>query len=336
MEKKNAVTIKDVAERAGVAISTVSRVLNNLDRVSDETRNKVKKATEELGFVKNSFAASLKNGNTQMVIVVVPDIINECYTAIIQGVEEVAAARGYCTLVFATEEDKEKERELFAGKVSKIIEGVILFPANDDIEFLCSIEKPVVFVDRCIIGNDRPSVVIDNYKGSYLATERLIKSGHKKIGLLIGSVTFNIGHERMRGFRQAMSDYGIEVQEQYLKYTTWYQEDGYRCTRELMEMECPPTAIYASNNLLCMGCIEALNDMKIRIGKDISVIGFDDTILARRMDPGITVISRETTEMGRLGAVKLFDILENRQSELEKHVVLDVELVERNSVVDIR
>ena len=297
MKKKDSVTIKDVAERAGVAISTVSRVLNNLDRVSDETREKVKRAVEDLGFVKNNFAASLKTGSTQMIIVVIPDIINECYTAIIQGVEEVAAARGYCTLVFATDENKDKERELFEGKVSKIIDGVILFPANDDIDFLHNIEKPIVLVDRCTIENDLPSVVIDNYKGSYLATERLIKSGHTKIGLLIGPMTFNIGHDRMQGFRQAMKDYGIEVQEQYVKHTTWYQEEGYRYTKELMEMNCPPTAIYASNNLLCMGCIEALNDMKIKIGEDISVIGFDDTILARRMEPGVTVVSRATTEM---------------------------------------
>lgn len=328
------VTIKEVAERAGVAISTVSRVLNDLDRVSDETRDKVQKAAEELGYVKNSLAASLKTGNTRMIVVIVPDIINEFYTAVVQGVEEIAATRGYYTLIFATSDSPKKEKDMFEGNFGKIIDGAVLIPSHTDMDYYRSIKKPIVVVDRCVKENTLPAVVVDNYKGAYMATEELILAGHKDIAIIIGPEEFNIGQERLLGFTHAMEHYGVELQRRYIMHSTWYQDSGYRQTMKLMEMAEPPTAIFATNNLLCLGCIEALTDLKIKIGRDISLVGFDDTLLAKELEPGISVIRRATTEMGHLAAEKLFDILENQASKSSHNkIVLDVDLIRRGSVV---
>ena len=330
------ITIKDVAERAGVAVSTVSRVLNNLDRVSDETREKVKKAADELGFVRNTLAASVKTGRSNMIMVVVPDIINEYYTAVIQGVEEVAVKCGYFTLVFASNDTVDKENEFFNGKFGKIVDGVIMIPAHEDLSFIKTFGRPVVIVDRYVPGSHNEAVIIDNFRGAYLLTRELLKNGHKDIGVLMGPKAFNIGQERMGGFEQAMQDAGIPVQPQYIKYCTWYAESGYEKTNELLDMPNPPTAIYASNNLLGVGCIEALEKRGMQLGEDMSLVCFDDTLLAQYIGPGVTVIRRATVEMGRLAAQKLIDRMEGRETaNTARKIILPVSLIQRGSVKNL-
>ncbi len=333
MEGNRNVTIKDVAQHAGVAVSTVSRVLNNLDRVSDETRDKVKKAAEELGFVRNTLAASVKTGRTSMIVVVVPDIINEYYTAVIQGVEEIAIKNGYYTLVFASNDTPEKESELFNGRLGKIVEGVVLIPAHEDLSFIKNYGKPVVIVDRYVSGSNTEAVIIDNFKGSYILSKELVDNGHKDIAILIGPKMFNIGKDRMGGFEKALKEAEVPINPDYVKRCTWYAESGYEKTKELLDMKNPPTAIFATNNLLCIGCIEAIVERGLKLGEDISLVGFDDTLLAQYMAPGVTVVRRETIEMGRLGAQKLIELMQGKNnSSTERKIILPVTLVRRNSV----
>lgn len=336
MQKNHVVTIKDVSDRAGVAISTVSRVLNGLDRVSDETREKVEKAVEELGYVKNSFAASMKTGRSRMIVVVVPDIINEYYTSVVQGVEEIASNEDYYTMVFSSKDSHMKEQELFSGELGMVIDGVIIIPAYDDLEYYRSIAKPVVIIDRYVSGSDMHAVVIDNYKGSYLLTEELIRAGHRNIGFVSGALEFNIGTERVQGYRDALEKYGIERNPENEMIDHWYQEHGYLSAKSLLEREDPPTAILAANNLLCIGCIKAIREKGLVIGRDVSLAGFDDSAVAQLMEPDITVIRRATVEMGRIGMTKLMDIInKNPNPVYPKKVILDVELVKRHSVGNV-
>lgn len=330
------VTIKDVAERAGVAVSTVSRVLNNLDRVSDETREKVKKAADELGFVRNTLAASVKTGRSNMIMVIVPDIINEYYTAVIQGVEEVAVKKGYFTMVFASNDTPNKENEFFNGKFGKIVDGVIMIPAHEDLSFIGRFNKPVVIVDRYVSGSNAEAVIIDNFEGAYVLAKELTDNGHRDIAILIGPKMFNIGKDRMGGFEKALQEAGIAVNPDYVKRCTWYAESGYEKTKELLAMKHPPTAIFATNNLLGVGCMEAIAESGLKIGEDISLVCFDDTLLAQYMSPGITVVKRATVEMGRLGAQKLIELMEGRErSSTPRKIVLPVTLVRRNSVKNL-
>ena len=330
------VTIKEVAKRAGVAISTVSRVINDLDRVSPETRERVKKAADELGFIKNSLAASMKTGYTKMIVVIVPDIVNDFYTSVIQGVEEIVAKRDYFTLVFANDDLPDKEHGFFDGEYGMIIDGAIMIPALDDPTFIRSIKKPVVLVDRYVTDCNVDSVVVDNYKGIYLLTQELIHYGHKDIGIIIGPDAFNIGKERINGFYSALRESNIPLNERYIVHSTWYQEEAYKHTIALLSDSQPPTALVASNNLICTGAIRAIEDMGLTLGKDISLVGFDDTLLAQYIKPGITVVRRATAEMGRIGAELLLGKLEGtRSSKSVEKIVLDVELVRRNSIVKL-
>ena len=333
MENNHVVTIKDVSDRAGVAISTVSRVLNGLDRVSDETRMKVEKAVDELGYVKNSLAASMKTGKSRMIVVVVPDIINEYYTAVVRGVEEIASNEDYYTMVFSSKDSHMKEQELFSGELGRVIDGAIIIPAYDDLEYYRNIPKPIVIIDRYVSGSDMHAVVIDNYKGSYLLTEELIQAGHKNIAFVSGALEFNIGKERVNGYRDALKRHGIEVRPENEMINHWYQEHGYLSAKSLLERENAPTAILAANNLLCIGCMKAIREKNLRIGRDISLVGFDDSAVAQLVEPDITVIKRATAEMGKIGMTKLMELINKTAApSYPQKVVLDVELVRRHSV----
>ncbi len=333
MKTNHVVTIKDVSEHAGVAISTVSRVLNGLDRVSDETRIKVEKAVEELGYVKNSLAASMKTGKSRIIVVVVPDIINEYYTAVVRGVEEIASQEDYYTMLFSSRDSHRREEKLFSGELGRAIDGAIIIPAYDELDYYRNISKPVVIIDRYVSGSDMHAVVIDNHKASYLLTEELILAGHRNIAIISGAQEFNIGIDRVKGYRDALKNYGIEVRPENEMIGNWYQEHGYRSTLELLEREDPPSAIFAANNLLCIGCIKAIREKGITIGKDISLTGFDDSEVAQLLEPDITVVRQETATMGKIGMMKLLDIINrNEKTVYPKKVVLDVELIRRHSV----
>lgn len=330
------VTIKDVADYANVAVSTVSRVINDKDRVSPETRKTVCEAIEALGYVRNNFAASMKTGSTHFIVAVVPDIRNEFYTSVIRGVEAVASTRGYYTLVYTTEEIYRKEQKVFEGEISHIVDGIILTPSQADNSFYQKSGKPMVIIDRQIAGSDMYSVCVDNYKGIVLLMEELLRFGHKKIAIVSGPLVFNIGIDRMNGYLDMLRKSGLPVRPEYICVGDWFEEDGYRATNQLLELPDPPTAILATNNLTCIGCAECLCDRRLSIGRDISLVGFDDSVVARYLFPGITCIRRATNEMGEIGAKMLLAIINDEQYKIpQKQIQLDVELIRRGSVAKI-
>ncbi len=328
------ITIKDVANRAGVAVSTVSRVINNLDNVSPLTRKKVLSAIEELGYVHNSFAAAMKTGKTKMIVVVVPDLINSFFPAIVQGVEEVFNKKGYYTLVFTTNEAPSKEEELFSGVFGKMVDGAILVPSVEDAQFYTDLKIPLVLVDRTL--GKLNTVVINNYKGGYLATKELLSHGHRRIAVLNGDRDrdFTIGSNRYDGYLAAMGEAGVPVRDEYVQFCRWDKESGYEKTSRLFELECPPTAIYATNSQICIGCLNYLRDHDLKVGRDVSLVSFDDTLEAQLNMPPVTVISRPMIEMGRVAAEMLLNILEGKEDPRGR-TMMDVRLIRRESVWDI-
>lgn len=332
-----AVTIKDVSEKAGVAISTVSKVLNSGDRVSDETREKVRQAVLETGYVKNRLAASMKTGLSKLIVVVVPDIINEYYTAVVRGVEDVAIANGYFTLLFSSDDLHHKEEQLFSGEFGRIIDGAIIIPAYDKLSYYRNLGIPLVVVDRDVAMSNMHAVVIDNFKGAYLLTEELLNAGHRDIAFISGAKEFNVGLDRLKGYIEALRTYDVEENTENVFTGSWYQQYGYDSTMALMKRENPPTAILAANNLVCIGCLRAIRELKLKIGCDISIVGFDDSPVAELNDPGITVIRRATVEMGKIGMHKLLELIDGEECpRYPRKVVLGVELVRRDSVARLR
>jgi LacI family transcriptional regulator len=333
MTKKQA-TIKDVAKMVNMSVSTVSRVMNGLDRVSEKARTRIKLAAQELNYVPSGIAVSMVKGRSKIILVVVPDIINEYYTAVIHGVEEVVRNNGYSTILYASNQEKQKEAELFRGPMIKMIEGAIVVPACENTEVYKQFGKPIVLVDRYITGSGLPGVVIDNFGGSYEIVKLLILKGHRKIGIIIGDLTFNIGLERFMGYERALTEHGIALNNEYVIRGDWYRDTGYYGMQKLLRLPEPPSAVFAANNLICIGCIEAIKKEGLILGKDISLVGFDDHILAEFFHQGVTVVKRPTIEMGQIAARQLFRALEGKN--IDKKIVLDVQVMERDSIKQLQ
>ncbi|ANS73490.1 transcriptional regulator [Paenibacillus yonginensis] len=328
------ITIKDVAKQANVSVATVSRVINGLDRVSESTRKRVLKIIQELNFVPNNMAASMVNKKTNMISVVVPEIQNPFYTAVIEGTVEVAKREGFFTLVLSTNGDEGEEEEFLDSFLGKNVDGIILIGSHKEAEFYREIQKPTILVDRYFNDSGHDGVMIDNYRGAYEATKHFIEYGHERIAIIDGAHDFNDGKDRFWGYKQAMLEHGFTPDPAYHKQGNWTEEDGYKFAKELLQSHQPPTAIFAANNVLCKGTIRAIRDMNLKLGEDISLIGFDENELAQFVQPQVTVVRRPTREMGEQAAEMLIHKIKGGQLEPSKpkKVILDVELMKCGSV----
>ncbi|WP_217622401.1 LacI family DNA-binding transcriptional regulator [Paenibacillus agri] len=331
---KRDITIKDVAKTANVSVATVSRVINGLDRVSEATRKKVLKVIDELNFVPNTIAASMVNKKTNMLAVVVPEIQNPFYTAVIGGTVEVAKKAGFVTLVVSTNGDEAEESTYFESFLGKNADGFILIGTHKTADFYQTIRKPTILVDRYIDNSGHDGVMIDNYRGAYEATKHFLEYGHTRIAIIDGKHDFNDGKDRYWGYQRAMVEGGVSPDPKYHKQGSWLEDSGYQSTLELMQAEVPPTAIFAANNLICQGAIKAIRDLNLEIGEDISLIGFDENELAEFVKPKVTVVRRPTREMGTQAAEMLIKRIKDKSTDETnpKKVILDVELMKYGSV----
>ena len=327
------VTIKDVANRANVAISTVSRVLNGRDRVSLPTRRKVEAAIEELHFVHNPVAAAMITKRTHIVLVVVPDFINSFYSSIVQGIEATLKSHGYYAMVSSTGDEPHEDMALFRQKFDPLIDGAIIIPSGEDFLDFQQWNKPCVVVDRYIPGSGMHAVMADNFGGTYQLTQTLIDAGHRKIAIITGTTKLCVGAERLRGFRTALLDHGIAPEDRYIRCGSMYQSSGRGFFRSLMSSPDPPTAIVAGNNLICEGCLTEAKELGVRIGEDLSLVGFDDHLMAQISIPGVTVVQAPSIIMGKLAAKRLVDLLNGHEiPEDQRELILDVKLISRDSV----
>lgn len=330
MHKK--ITIKDVAQHAGVAISTVSRVFNGLDKVSDETREKVQRAVTELQYVPSSIAASMITGATKVILIMIPDFTNSYYTSIVQGAEEVLRKNGYFAMILSMGSGMSTDYSQIQSKFDKMIDGIITIPTSSDLEFYRAWGKPFVVTDRYNLGSGMNAVVSDNRLGAFRLTEELIHANHRKIAFISGEMELSTVTERLKGFREALAAHHIPEIPEYVLCDSFSVETGYRFTKQLLSLPEPPTAIFASNNLICYGCIQALQELHLTIGKDISLVGFDDHVLARHVPPGITVIEQPALTVGKQAAQRLLDMIATTDDINYKEIVLGVKLIRRGSV----
>jgi len=332
MSENKQVTIKDIAKRAGVAVSTVSRVLNKLDRVSPKTRNKVMQAVNELGYVQNKFAVFLVTGHTKLILIVVPDFINSFFGAVIQGAEHRLRVDGYSTMVTSTGDYEDTEVAEILQKMQYSIDGAIVIPTGDRAEQYAQFQKPLVFVDRTVSGTMSDVVCVDNYRGCYELTNELISAGHRKIAYIGGGDRLNIGRDRFSGFLDAMHEQDVPVRDCYVRRGDLYVTDGYCHMSELLRRPDPPTAVICGNNLICSGAVAAIRELDLELGRDISLVSFDDQPLASLARPGITVIDRPTTKMGELAAELLIRQLHSGRPDGQQKIVMPVKLIRRDSV----
>lgn len=329
--------ISDIAQKAGVSTATVSRVINNSKRVKPETRDKVLKIIQENDFVPNAIARSLSVQSTSNIGVIFPDIENPFFSGAFYGITKMAEQNHYNVFFFNSDENVEKEQEFLRMVASQHLAGIIITPAdNYAVETRMLLEDlerrgiPVVLLDRDIRGGKFSTVLAENEKGAYLAVSQLIREGHEKIAIVEGNPSNRPIYERAKGYRRAMDDHEIPIRGEYMVRGDQKSELAYEMTGRLMNLPEPPTAIFTCNNMMTLGCLRYLTEHGMMIGRDISLIGFDDIGVLRVIDFKLSVVDRSESEMGKIAMRMLLNRLKDPDGERQT-VVLPVELILRGS-----
>ncbi|HWJ73079.1 MAG TPA: LacI family DNA-binding transcriptional regulator [Kaistia sp.] len=303
-------TLRDVARHAGVSIGSVSTVINNTAPVSPALRAKVLLAIEELGYVPDAVARSLKMGRTRTIGLILPDITNPHFAAIASAIEIACDAAGYSLLLCNTMDNPTKElRDLRLMRTQRV-DGVILVPGAGDADYVGELKRavsvPVVLIDRTLPGFDFDAVVLDNRAASHGLVDYFVRSGHRRIGIVIGPPAISIAEERLDGYLQGLADHGIDVEPAYIARGSFQPEPDYHATARLLALRQRPTAILSTSNHTTIGVMKALLDKGFRCPIDISVAGIDDFVWATAFSPKMTVMAQPIAEMGRLAAQRLF------------------------------
>lgn len=307
-------TLRDVAVRAGVSPSTVSRALSAPDMVAPATRAKVLRVAAELHYQPNQLARNLRNQNTTTIGLILADILNEFHALVAQGVQDAAFAHGLTVMLSSTNEDSKRE-EAFLGELQRHkFRGLIIVPTEHTARHLRRyLNHPVVEVDRASGVEGAHVVLADNHGGSLAAVRHLAELGHRRIAMISGKPTITTGAERLRGYVDGMAAAGLEVPERWIETATGHDEEhGLEAGRRLLALPADerPTAVFAFNNELTAGLLRALRAAGLRVPEDVSVVGFDDSRWARLMAPALTVVAQPAYEMGYLAGERLVSLLE--------------------------
>ncbi len=327
------VTIFDVAERAGVSHSTVSRVLNNKNNVNAGTRERVLQAMTQLGYVSNVSARSLAGGSSHVIGLLV-DHLNTGYMGeIIRGIDEALEEHNYNLMLYTTHRQKVKETAYVNKLTHDLADGLILIVPRNEKAYLETLQQrrfPYVLIDYQGYNRHVPSIITTNKKGGYDATSYLIEIGHRRIGFITGEMLFGCALERLTGYQAALADHGIAFDPELVSEGNFLQPQGYRCAHHLLSLSQPPTALFVSNDVMAFGAMEAARDLGFHIPDDLSIIGFDDVPQAAHVHPPLSTVCQPLVEMGRSAAILLLKYIANPFAEIER-VELSTRLVIRES-----
>lgn len=328
------ITIQQVAREAGTSPSTVSRVLNRSAPVREELRDAVLQAVATLGYRPNLLARSLKIKATHCLGLVINDILNPFYSAVARGVEDCASPKGYAIMLCNTNEDPRRELEMLYMLRDKAVDGIILTPTGQNlaaVEELLTDGIAVIQIDRRLPELRASAVVVDNAGGAYQAARHLLSHGHRRIAL----VTYNFERmtlaEREHGFRQAMAEAALPVDDRDICRVSFYLEDLREQLSLLLAAPNPPTALLAANNRIAIGVLGVVKELCLRIPDDIAIVVFDDLELFELCSPGITAVAQPAYTMGQKATELLMSQLASDGPIHTQTVVFHPELIVRQS-----
>jgi LacI family transcriptional regulator len=329
------VTMRDVAERAGVSVATVSYVINGTRRVAPDTLARVRRAMAELDYQPNAVAQSLRTRTTHVIGVLVSDITNPFFATLVRGVEDAAVAAGYSVLVCNSDEDPDKANSYMRLLLRRRMDGLLIAPVRDGaspaIQELARRRMPVVFIDRKAAGVLADAVLSDNVGGAYQATRHLIERGHRRIGILLGIPGATTTEERFAGYRRALEEARIPFREELVAWGSYRVEGGRQGAAQLLSLPEPPTAIFSTNNQMTVGVLRELFLRHIPVPDKVAVVGFDDLEWAEMFIPPLTVVAQNPYEIGRRAFELLLARLNNPSAEEFQEIRVPVELRVRGS-----
>jgi len=326
-------TIVDVAAKAGVSFGTVSRVINNDVHVRPATRERVLQAMEQLGFVANRQARSLAGGKSGAIGLLVPDLGTGYIGEIIRGIDAELTLQELDLILYTTHRTASKEANYVANLAQGMVDGLlVVLPRNpaDYVGTLTQRNFPFVLIDHQGTGKECPAVGATNWQGAFDATEHLLKLGHRRIGFITGSMDLGCAQDRLAGYRAALRTHHVPYTEELVYEGTFFQPDGFTGALALLDLPEPPTAIFASNDVMAMGAMDAIRQRGLRIPDDIAVLGFDDIPQAELVRPALTTIQQPLEKMGRVATQMLLDLLEAPESKIQR-IELPTKLIIRDS-----
>ncbi len=331
-------TIKDIARTAGISYSSVSRALNDLKGVSEQTRQKVKKIAEELEYTPNAVARGLVQKQTGTLGLILPDITNPFYPEIARGVEEQASLAGFNTFLCNTNYDLSKEESYLRNLIEKRVDGIILAPVSSHsnlFEQRKHMPVPFVYLGNTPERTKYSFVLTDNVRGGYLATRTLIEKGYRRIGFISGKDEESPVGGRFTGFKEAMNRYDIDINDDYIRFGNWRLKSGYDIIQQMIGAGIYPEAVFAGNDILAMGILQGIKEKGLSVPEDIAVIGFDDIPYASWPAINLSTIRQPKSRMGKSAVEILIEQLqtENRGGTMLKatKIILDPDLILRGT-----
>jgi len=314
-------------------VTTVSHVVNGTRHVSEALCQRVSSAIEELDYQPNRIARGLRRRETHTIGMIIPDGTNPFFAEIARGIEDTSFKHNYSLFLCNSDGDVAKELLYIGVLTENRADGIILVSVASGVQPILRIKSrsmPLVLVDRDLPGGEVDSMMADNEQGGWQATEYLISLGHRRIGCITGPSEFTPSANRVNGYRRALNEAGIAVDEALIVRGDFQYPSGCCTARQLLDLAHPPTAIFAYNDLMAIRVMKAVRERGLRIPEDFSVVGFDDICLAPYSDPPLTTIAQPKYEIGQQAAMMLFERMHNRTKPAQRRL-LETHLVIRQS-----
>lgn len=310
MSKKR-IILKDVAKRAGVSVPTVSRVINKEKYVSVDVKKRVLTAVKDLNYEPEWTARSLRLGKTNIVSIIIPNIANYFFSSVVLGVEQFFRSKGREIILFNTSNDEKVEEKAIRIAIAKRVEGIVLatISKNNNVirDNIKSFGVPFVIVDNKIDVDNVDFVLHDDINGAFKLVDHLIKiHDYKKIACISGPLDESSGIDKLIGYKKALKENNIPINEEYIKIANWKKSEAYEATKELFNMKDKPEAIFTANTNMVIGCLRYVNSENIRVPDDVAVVTFDDYDYVSAFNPPLTTLEKVDTRMGEIAAELLY------------------------------
>lgn len=335
---KISTTIKDVAERTGLSIATISKYING-GNVLEKNKIIIQNAIDELNFKVNEMARGLKTNKTKTVGIALPDLNNLFFTSIVSKIEDVLVKDGYGTIICDYKQEYELEKKKLDFLVNKSVDAIVLIPSGKEekeVKEILDNGTPVILIDRLLKGVQCDVVLGDNLNSSYNAVEQLFIMGHRRVGVIVGPKEMYTAEQRLKGYYRVHEDYSLKIDSNLIKYGDYRMDSGYILFKELMTMKNPPTAIYVTNYEMTLGAIMAINEMDIKIPEKLSIIGFDNIDLVKVINPPLSVVVQPMESIGEVTAKLLLKRMNGDKSNFPSVNRLKADLLVTKSIGKIK
>ena len=325
-------TLRDVAQLAGVSKATAARVVSgSSDPIREETRERVNAAVRQLGYERHAIAGSLRSARTFMIALSIPDITNPFWPEVARGIQDTLEESGYTVVMLNNDWNMEREQTHLRRMGQKQFDGLIINPTGTLNADLTKLRLPVVVLSSGDSFPDFDTVASDSADAGRMAMEHLIGLGHRRIGLISGQLRRRKSHTHRDTYVRLHREHGLEVDPALMIETDFSQESGYHAMKQIIALPQPPTAVFAVNDILAIGALQAAQEARLNVPDTISIIGMDDIFAAATTYPPLTTIAKPKYDIGLTAATFLLERINGASVAEPRHILLPCTLIHRSS-----